>query len=126
MSTPPPGYWTPTTVPRLATSGGRAPVNTWAWTGLLVSVGGFLVPLGIIGLLGVIFSIFGLREARKINAAGFTEDGRSLALAGLIVGVVQVVLAIALIVGAVLAFTWFNDWITTLTTELQNSNLSGR
>lgn len=123
MTTPPPGYWTPTTVPRLATSPGRAPTNTWAWLGLIISVSGFIIPLGVNGLLGAIFSL-GMREARKIREAGFTEDGRSLALAGLIVGIVNLVLTIAVIVLVVLGTMWFYDWINTITTELQNSNLS--
>src|SRR5690242_7062214 len=124
MTTPPPGYWTPNTTPRLATAPGRPPVNTWAWLGLIVSVSGFIIPLRVNGLLGAIFSVLGLREASKIRAAGFTEDGRSLALAGLIVGIVNIVITIAVIVLIVLGAVWFTDWITTIQQELVNSNLS--
>jgi len=125
MTTPPPGYWTPTTTPRLATAPGRPPVNTWAWVGMFTSISGFIIPLGINGVLGIIFSIFGLREARKITAAGFTENGRSLAVAGIIVGIIHIILTIALIVLLVLGVGWFVDWMNTVQQELQNSNLSG-
>jgi Domain of unknown function (DUF4190) len=122
MTTPtPPGYWTPNAVPRLATPGGRPPINSWAWAGLIASVSGFIFPVGVNGVLGVIFSIFGLREARRISAAGFSEDGRSLALAGVIVGIVHIVVTIALIVGLVFAVQWFYTWIETLTSEVQNA-----
>jgi len=118
MSAPPPGYWTPTTTPRLATAPGRPPVNSWAWTSLIVSVSGFLVPLGVNGLVGAIFAFFGFREARKIAAAGFTDTGRSLALAGLIIGIVHIVLTIAVIVLIVLGVGWFQ----TVLQELQATN----
>jgi hypothetical protein len=124
MTTPtPPGYWTPNAVPRLATAGGRAPINTWAWTGLLVSVSGFIFPLGVNGVLGIIFSIFGLREARKITDAGFTDNGRTLALAGIVVGIVHIIVTVALIVAVVFATTWFYNWIDQVTTEVQNSTI---
>jgi hypothetical protein len=122
MTTPtPPGYWTPNAVPRLATPGGRPPINTWAWAGLGASVSGFVFPIGVNGVLGIIFSIFGLREARKITDAGFAENGRTLAVAGIIVGIVHIVVTVALIVGIVFATQWFYTWIDTLTTEIQNS-----
>lgn len=89
-------------------------MNTWAWTSLIVSVSGFLVPLGVNGLVGAIFAFFGFREARKIADAGFTDTGRSLALAGLILGIVHLILTIAVIVAAVLAVQWFQTWITQL------------
>jgi hypothetical protein len=126
MTTPPPGYWTSTpSVPRLATPGGQPPTNNWAWAGLLVSVSGFLIPLGINGVIGVIFSIFGLREARRISDAGFTENGRSLALAGVVVGIVHIVATVALVVGIVLGFLWFYQWIDSITEQLQDITYRG-
>ncbi len=120
---PAPGYWTPNNVaPRLGT--GRAPVNYMAWTGLLVSVSGFLFPLFINGVVGVIFSILGLRDARRLAAAGHEQTGRGLALGGLIAGIAHIVLTAGLVVLSVFAFFWFTDWINTLTARLENSNLS--
>ncbi|MEO8263249.1 MAG: hypothetical protein ABI566_11845 [Pseudolysinimonas sp.] len=127
MSQPitPSGYWTPNNqAPRLGGAPGRAPTNTFAWLGLIISVSGFIVPLGINGLLGVGFSLVGLRDARKLADAGHTDTGRSIAMAGLVVGIVHVIVTLGVIVLAIFAWGWFNDWIETLTTELQNSNLS--
>ena len=120
----PPGYWTPNTAPRMGTVPGRAPTNTWAWTGLIVSVSGFIFNLGVNGMLGAAFSIIGLREARKLQAAGFQDTGQSIAQAGLVTGIVHIIVTIALIVLAIFAWYWFAEWIDTVTTELQNSNLS--
>lgn len=122
---PHPGYWTPNNqAPRFGSAPGRAPSNTFAWLGLIISVSGFIFPLGFNGLLGAAFSLVGLRDARKIAEQGYTDTGRSLAMAGLIVGIVYTILVIGFIVLAVFAYGWFMEWIDTLTTELQNSNLS--
>ena len=118
-----PGYWTPNNAaPRLGTSP-RGPVNYMAWTGLLVSVSGFLFNLGINGVIGVIFSIIGMREARRLSAAGHENTGQQMALAGLIIGIAHIIVTAALIVLAVFAFFWFTDWVNTLTTQFDNSNL---
>ena len=123
MSTPTPtpaGYWTPNnTSPRLANPGPAS--NTFAWLGLIISVSGFIFNLGINGLLGAAFSLVGLREARKLADAGHQNTGRTIAMAGLITGVVHIIVTIGLIVLAVLAWGWFNEWIDSLTGRLQNS-----
>jgi len=119
-----PGYWTANTAPRLGNGQGKAPTNMFAWLGLIISVSGFLFNFGVNGLLGAAFSLVGLREARRLADAGYQDTGRSLALAGLITGVVHVIVTIGLIVLAVFAWGWFADWIDTVTTELQNSNLT--
>ena len=100
-------------------------MNTWAWIGMFTSISGFILPLGVNGLLGIIFSIFGLREARKIAAAGFTETGRQLAVAGIIVGIVHMIVTAAVLVIIVLGVSWFVDLMSTVQQQLQNSNLSG-
>ncbi len=121
---PAPGYWTPNNAaPRLGMSP-RGPVNYMAWTGLLVSVSGFIFNLGVNGVVGVIFSIIGMREARRLAAAGHENTGRQLALAGLITGIAHIVVTAAIVVLSVFAFFWFADWVTTLTTQLENSNPS--
>lgn len=124
LPTPQPGYWSPNAVPRMGTVPGRAPTNTFAWLGLIISVSGFLFNFGVNGLLGAVFSVLGLRESRKLAAAGHVDTGRSIALAGLVVGIVHIVVTIALIVVLVLAWAWFVEWVDTVTTQLQNSNLS--
>lgn len=121
----PSGYWTPNAVPRMGTVPGRAPTNMFAWLGMIISVSGFIVNFGVNGLLGAVFSVVGLREARKLEAAGFADSGRTVAFVGLVTGIVHIIVTIGLIVVAVLLWAWFAQWIDTVTSELQNSNLSG-
>lgn len=120
---PAPGYWTPNAAPRLGTSPGMR-VNYMAWTGLLVSVSGFIFPFFVNGIVGVIFSVLGLREARRLAEAGQQSTGRQLAVAGIITGIAHIVVTAGVIVLSVFAYFWFTDWITALTTEIQNSALS--
>jgi hypothetical protein len=94
-----------------------------AWTGLIVSVSGFLFNLGINGVVGVIFSILGLREARRLAAAGHQNTGQQLALAGLIAGIAHIVVTAGLVVLAVFAFYWFNDWLNSMIIQLDNANV---
>lgn len=126
MTTPPPapGYWTPNTAPRLGTQPGRTPTNTYAWLGLIISVSGFLIPLGVNGLLGAAFSVIGMREAAKLRATGHENTGHGIALAGLITGIVNTLVMAALVVGVFLLGQWFFGWMDEITTELQNANPS--
>jgi len=122
MTTPPPtpaGYWTPNTAPRLANPGRGS--NTFAWLGLVISVSGFFFNLGINGLLGAAFSLVGLRDARRLAGEGHQDTGRTIAMAGFIVGIVHIIVTAGIIVLAVFAWGWFNDWISSLTSEIQNS-----
>jgi len=119
---PAPGYWSPNTAPRLGTQPGQR-VNYMAWTGLIVSVSGFIFPLVVNGLVGVIFSILGLREAKRLEAAGQTSTGRQLAIAGIIAGIAHMVVTAGLVVLAIFAYVWFTDWINTLVSNVQYSNL---
>ncbi len=118
---PAPGYWTPNTAPRLGTSP-RAPVNSMAWTGLIVSVSGFLFNLGINGVVGIVFSILGMREARRLAAAGHEQTGRQLALAGIITGIAHIVVTAAIIVLSVFAVFWFTDWLNAFITQVENAS----
>jgi len=120
---PAPGYWTPNTAPRLGTSP-RGPVNYMAWTGLLVSASGFIFNIGVNGIVGVVFSILGLREARRLADAGHEQTGRQLAVAGLITGLAHIVVTAAIAVLAVFSFFWFTDWINNLTSQIENAALS--
>ncbi len=74
-----------------------------AWTGLLVSVSGFIFPLGVNGIVGIIFSVLGLREARRLAEAGQQSTGRQLAVAGIITGIAHIVVTAGIIVLAVFA-----------------------
>jgi hypothetical protein len=75
--------------------------NGLALAGLIVSAAGWLV-LGIIAsIAGIILSAFGLAQARKREAAGNPNTGRSLAMAGLIVGIVVTGIGIILVVSYV-------------------------
>jgi hypothetical protein len=121
MTTPTqnPGYWTPNTAPRLGTSPTSGPTNVFAWIGLLVSVSGFIFNVGINGLVGIAFSIVGLRDARRIVAAGSTGDGgRALAIAGLITGIAHVIVTAAIVVGSIFLWAWFTQWVTDLPQQI--------
>lgn len=122
---PAPGYWSPNAAPRLSTVPGQR-VNYMAWTGLLVSVSGFIFNFGVNGIVGIIFSILGLREARRLAEAGHVQTGRQIAVAGIITGIAHIIVSAGIVVLAVFAYFWFTDWINTLTTQLENSNLSSR
>jgi|GEM_PF-1318533 Protein of unknown function (DUF2510). len=68
--------------------------NGLAIAGLIVSAAGWLV-LGVLAsIAGIILSAFGLRQARQREAAGNPNSGRSIAMAGLIVGIVVTVLGV--------------------------------
>lgn len=110
-----PGYRTPISAPRFGTGPGRAPANTFAWLGLVLSVSGFLIPLGVNGILGAAFSIIGMREARRLRTAGHEDTGSGIALAGLITGIVNVAVTAALAVGVYLLAVWFLDWMNAIT-----------
>ncbi|MEZ5189980.1 MAG: hypothetical protein R2717_03205 [Schumannella sp.] len=100
-------------------SPGRAPVNTMAWLGLVISASGFLVPFLVNGLLGAVFSVMGMREARRLRDAGHTETGSGIALAGLILGIVHAILTAALVVGAIFLVQWFLEWLQTMPAYVQ-------
>jgi hypothetical protein len=119
---PAPGYWTPNVAPRLGTQPGQR-VNYMAWTGLLVSVSGFIFPFVINGVVGIIFSVLGLREARRLAEAGQTSTGRQLAVAGIITGIAHIIVTAGLVVLAIFAYFWFTDWINSLVTSVQYSTL---
>lgn len=119
---PAPGYWTPNAAARLGTQAGRR-VNYMAWTGLIVSVSGFLFPFVVNGIVGVIFSILGLSEARKLAAAGQTSTGRQLAVAGIITGIAHIVVTAGVIVLSVFVYFWFTDWINDLVATVPYSTL---
>jgi hypothetical protein len=101
---------------------GRGPANTYAWLGLVISVSGFLIPLGVNGLLGAAFSVIGMRDAARLRAAGHEDTGSGIALAGLITGVVYTIAMAALVVGVFLLGQWFFGWMDEITTGLDIAN----
>lgn len=69
-------------------------INGLALAGLLVSAMGWIV-LSVLGpIAGIILSAFGLRAARQREAAGNPNSGRGLAMAGLVVGIILLALAV--------------------------------
>jgi hypothetical protein len=72
--------------------------NGLAIAGLIVSAGGWIVFPVIAPIVGIILSAFGLARAKQAAAAGNPNNGRGIALAGLIIGIVVTVLGIAFIV----------------------------
>jgi hypothetical protein len=119
---PAPGYWTPNVAPRLGTSPGMR-VNYMAWTGLLVSISGFVFPFVVNGIVGIIFSVLGLREARRLADAGQQTTGRQLAVAGIITGIAHIIVTAGVIVLSVFAYFWFTDWINNLIASVPYSTL---
>ena len=125
MTTPQqqPGYWTPNNrAPQFATTPGQR-VNYYAWIGLIVSVSGFVFNLGINGVVGVIFSILGMRDARRLAAEGVEQTGHTVAVVGLITGLANIVVTVGIVVLSIFAFIWFNDWVRTFVDEVQLQQL---
>ena len=72
--------------------------NGLAVAGLVVSAAGWLILGGLAAIAGIILSGFGLARARQAEAAGHPNSGRSIAMAGLVIGIVVLALSILVIV----------------------------
>jgi hypothetical protein len=67
-------------------------VNAKAAVGLMVSLSTIVLPvLGINGIVGAILGGMGLAEAKRRERAGVPNQGRAIALAAIIVGIVSTV-----------------------------------
>ena len=72
--------------------------NAFAWLGLLVAGVSVIVnPLGIFSVIAVVFGSIGLARANRLRDGGSAVTGRGAAIAGLVVGLVTL-----MIFGAVL------------------------
>ena len=72
--------------------------NAFAWLGLLVAGVSVIVnPLGIFSMIAVVFGSIGLARANRLRDGGTPVTGRGAAIAGLVVGLVTL-----MIFGAVL------------------------
>jgi hypothetical protein len=104
MSAPPPAF-----VPTPPAALPRAPGNGFALAGLLLGIVTFVFPVVVTPVLGILFSVLGIRRGRDLEAAGvpapFTRSG--MAYAALAVSIVMLVLnlgAIALLWWGLVAF----------------------
>lgn len=79
-------------------------VNAKAVIGLIVSLSTIVLPvLGINGIVGAILGGMGLAEAKRRERAGRPNDGRAIALAAIVVGIVSTVV-VWLCIAALIAF----------------------
>lgn len=71
-----------------------------ALVGFILAIVGTLMPgsLSLVALAGGIVSLFGLKRARELEAAGVASTGRGFALAGTIVGFVGCGLGVLLFI----------------------------
>ncbi|HEY4225544.1 MAG TPA: hypothetical protein VGM70_06995 [Pseudolysinimonas sp.] len=86
-----------------------APGNGFALAGLLLGIVTFVIPLVVTPVLGIVFSVLGIRRGRELEAAGvpaaFTRSG--MAQAALAVSITMLILnlgAIALLWWGLVAF----------------------
>lgn len=70
--------------------------NGLAIAGLITSLAGLIFTFA--ALVGIVLSILGLVEARKRESAGNPNTGKGLALAGLIIGIVVVIIGVLFVV----------------------------
>jgi hypothetical protein len=79
--------------------GAAAPKNNLAIAGLIVSIGSLLIGIyGVAAIVGIALSGAGRSRARQAAAAGGVEVGKSAATAGIIVGIVSLVLNVGYLV----------------------------
>lgn len=68
-------------------------LNIWALLGFLFSLVG-ITSLGILSIFGIVFSIIGLVQIKNSG-----ERGKSLAITGLVIGIVMFIVLIGIIIG---------------------------
>jgi hypothetical protein len=68
--------------------------NGLAIAGLIVSAGGWIVLPFVAPIAGIILSAFGLARAKQAETAGNPNNGRGIAMAGLIIGIVVAALGV--------------------------------
>lgn len=76
----------------------RSNTNGLAIAGLAVSAAGWIIAGVLAAIAGIILSGFGLARARQMEAAGHPNSGRGIAMAGLVIGIVVLVLGVLLFV----------------------------
>ena len=72
----------------------RAPYNTLCIVGLVVSLISILLNCwGIVGIVGTVLSVIGLNQCTRRN-----ENGRALAIGGIVIGVLSIVYAFVFLI----------------------------
>ena len=85
-----------------------APVvrNTPAMIGFILSLSGFVIPFGVNSIAGGIVSIVGLRRSKELAGNGIFSNGRSISIAGILIGFIWGGLCLLIIVGSLVFFFW--------------------
>jgi hypothetical protein len=89
--------------------------NNLALIGFILSVSGFFLPFVVNSIAGGIVSIIGLRRSRDLPGTGVLSNGRSLSIAGILIGFIWGGVLLEIVVGFVL----FEVWIIGISTNFQ-------
>ena len=91
-----------------AAASAPAPVarNNAALIGFILSLSGFIIPFAINSIAGGIVSIVGLRRSKELAGSGILSNGRTLSIAGILIGFIWGAICLAIIVGSILFYLW--------------------
>ncbi|WP_446665872.1 DUF4190 domain-containing protein [Flexivirga sp. B27] len=87
------------------------PTNGLAIASLITSIAGIFVLCGLSGIVAVVLGILGLNKSREIGGIG-----RGQAIAGIVIGAIQVVLLVGFIVAMIIAASQDPSTTSNLTT----------
>ena len=115
-----PGLYIPgETVLQPAPAPAYAPVpvvrNNMALIGFILSVSGFFLPFVVNSIAGGIVSIIGLRRSKGLPGTGILSNGRSISIAGILIGFIWGGILLLIVV----AFIAFEVWIFNVSTNFQ-------
>ena len=89
--------------------------NTPAMIGFILSLSGFIMPFAVNSIAGGIVSIVGLRRSKELAGNGIFSNGRSISIAGILIGFIWGALCLLIIVGSIV----FYFWILGISTNVQ-------
>ena len=106
-----PGLYIPgETVLQPATAPAYAPVpvvrNNPALIGFILSLSGFIIPFGVNSIAGGIVSIVGLRRSKQLAGNGIFSNGRSISIAGILIGFIWGGICLLIIAGSIVFYLW--------------------
>jgi hypothetical protein len=89
--------------------------NAPAMIGFILSLSGFVMPFAVNSIAGGIVSIVGLRRSKELAGNGIFSNGRSISIAGILIGFIWGALCLLIIVGSIV----FYFWILGISTNVQ-------
>jgi hypothetical protein len=89
--------------------------NSPALIGFILSLSGFILPFVVNSIAGGIVSIIGLRQSKQLAGNGIFSNGRSISIAGILIGFIWGGICLLIIVG----FIVFYFWILAVATNVQ-------